>query len=121
MDSWNQPAKSLIEQKVLERYRLFTSNAVLYETYTLIRSRVHHSAAVDFMQNFLKSGVTEFRITEAIEQRAKQIFIRYADKDFSFVDCTSFAIIDHLRCSSVLTFDQHFKLFRYRHQVAVLP
>lgn len=120
-DSWNSPATSLIKQKVLERYRLYTSNAVLYETYTLIRSRVHHAAAVSFMSNFPRSGVSVFRITEAIEQQAKKIFIRYEDKNFSFVDCTSFAVVDYLRCETVLTFDHHFRLYRYKHAVAVLP
>ena len=121
LDSWNPSAQSLIKQKILEKYRLFTSNAVLYETYTLIRSRVNHGAAVDFMKNFPKTGVTEFRITEVVELQAMQIFIRYADKDFSFVDCTSFAAIEQLRCRTVLTFDQHFKLYRYKHPVSVLP
>ena len=51
-------------------------------------------------------------LAKAIEQTAKAIFVRYNDKDFSFVDCTSFALIDHHRIDHVLAFDGHFRRFQ---------
>ena len=33
---------------------------------------------------------------------------RYADKDFSFTDCTSFAVMRELRLQKALTLDHHF-------------
>jgi predicted nucleic acid-binding protein len=36
-------------------------------------------------------------------------FDRYDDKDFSFTDCVSFAVMRRLKLKVALTFDQHFK------------
>jgi len=37
-----------------------------------------------------------------------EIFKQYQDKDFSFVDCMSFAIMNQQNLSQAFTFDQHF-------------
>ena len=42
-------------------------------------------------------------------ERARAIFFRYRDKDFSFTDCTSFAIMRELRLRAALTTDRHFR------------
>ena len=47
------------------------------------------------MKRFDQTGIKVLRVTDAIEHTAKAIFTRYDDKEFSFVDCTSFALIDH--------------------------
>ncbi|MBM4298289.1 MAG: type II toxin-antitoxin system VapC family toxin [Deltaproteobacteria bacterium] len=59
-------------------------------------------------------------MTEAIEQFAKAIFIRHDDKEFSFVDCTSFALIDQHRLDNAFTFDGHFRQYRFKRHVIVL-
>ena len=40
--------------------------------------------------------------------KARAIFFRYRDKDFSFTDCTSFAVMRELKIHEVLTTDRHF-------------
>lgn len=90
-DDYHTAAKSIYANLLSSRTRFLTSNFVLSETYTLIRSRVNHPAAVEFMRRFDQSGIKVLRVSEAVEQTAKAIFVRYDDKDFSFVDCTSFA------------------------------
>ena len=47
--------------------------------------------------------------------------MRYNDKDFSFVDCTSFALIDHHRLDYAFAFDGHFRQYRFKRTVIVLP
>jgi len=42
------------------------------------------------------------------EEHAWTIFERYADQDFSFNDCTSFAVMQELRLSHAFTGDHHF-------------
>jgi len=41
-------------------------------------------------------------------ERAMEIFKQYHDKDFSFVDCMSFAIMNQQNLFQAFTFDQHF-------------
>jgi len=37
-----------------------------------------------------------------------QWFDRYHDKEFSFTDCASFAVMKRLKLKTALTFDKHF-------------
>ena len=41
-------------------------------------------------------------------ERARQLFVQYRDKDLSFTDCTSFAVMRDLRVTTVITTDNHF-------------
>ena len=52
--------------------------------------------------------------------KAERIFLRHADKDFSFTDCTSFALIEAKRLDAVLSFDRHFSQYRFRRAVTNL-
>jgi predicted nucleic acid-binding protein len=118
-DKYHSVATSVYTELLQVKAQLLTSNFVLSETYTLIRLKVHHRAAVKFMKSF--AGIKILRVSEAIETTAKMIFIRYDDKDFSFVDCTSFALIDHQRLDHAFAFDNHFRQYRFKRYVAVLP
>jgi len=120
-DRYHTAAKSTYTELLQSKAQLLTSNFVLSETYTLIRSRVSHQAAVEFMKGFDRTGIKVLRVSEAIEQTAKAIFTRYDDKDFSFVDCTSFALIDHHRLDHAFAFDSHFRQYRFKRTVAILP
>lgn len=100
--------------------QLFTSNFILDETYTLIRTRTDHRNSVKFLKNFESSGIIVLEVSREIETAAKNIFIRYKDKDFSFTDCTSFALIDAHKIDAVLAFDKHFKHYPYKRTVTYL-
>ena len=120
-DFHHQEAVSVYQDLLVGRARLFTSNYILAETYTLIRVKVSHAAAVAFMKTFGKTGTRVLRVEQETDETAERIFIKYADKTFSFVDCTSFALIDKHRLDHVFTFDKHFLQCRFRHPVIILP
>jgi predicted nucleic acid-binding protein len=42
-------------------------------------------------------------------ERARHLFFQYRDKDLSFTDCTSIAVMRELRLGSVITTDGHFR------------
>lgn len=120
-DDYHTAAKSIYTELLQSKAQLLTSNFVLSETYTLIRSKVSHQAAVEFMKRLDQTGIKVLRVSEAIEQTGKAIFVRYDDKDFSFVDCTSFALIDHHRLDQAFAFDGHFRQYRFKRTVVILP
>ena len=42
-------------------------------------------------------------------ERARAMFFRRSDKDYSFTDCTSFVIMKELKIHMALTLDDHFQ------------
>ena len=108
--------QKLVEQKAI----LYTSNYIIDETITLIRARVNHDAAVAFIKGLDASNIRILHVTEKDEHSAKEIFIKYKDKDFSYTDCTSFAIIDKYSIDAALSLDEHFSQYGYKHRVSHL-
>ena len=104
-----------IEQSLSSQpVRLVTTNFVLDETYTGLRGKIQHTAILRFRDSVRQSRrLSVVRITEALEDQAWEIFARYEDKDFSFTDCTSFAVMQQLGITTVFAFDEHFEQFGF--------
>jgi len=92
--------------------RFITTNFVVCETMNYLRARVSHHIAVLFRENLKKSPFIEIAtVTSSVEDGAFTIFKRYADKDFSFIDCTSFSMMRSFKLKSAFAFDKHFEQF----------
>lgn len=90
--------------------RFLTTNFVVCETMNYLRAKVSQRVAVFFRENLKKSGLIEtIQVTPSVEDEAFIIFKRYSDKDFSFTDCTSFAVMRSLKLKSAFAFDKHFE------------
>jgi uncharacterized protein len=50
-----------------------------------------------------------FPVTLSLEEAAFTIFGQYADKGFSFTDCTTFAAMKSLKIRKAFAFDRHFE------------
>ena len=97
-------------QSEARQFQWVTTNWILSETVTLLRRRTNHAIAVRFMERVRASKKLRIvRIEMPHEERAWVIFKRYADKDFGFVDCTSFAVMETLGIVDAFTFDRHFR------------
>ncbi len=93
-------------------HRLVTSNYVFDETLTLLRYRLGWQPAHEFGQSGRAGELAKLiRIEAKDETTAWQIFCDYADKSFSFTDCTSFALMRRLRLEIAITVDQNFRTF----------
>jgi hypothetical protein len=93
---------------------LYTSNYAVDETLTVLRTRCGHRAAVSFRKVLQASRLLKVLwITESLEKAAWEIFEKRADKEFSFTDCTSFAIMEAEAIRSVFTFDKHFSEYGF--------
>ena len=89
---------------------LVTSDYVIDETLTLLRLRLGLSAAEEWWHGIAGSRrVVRELIHEERAERARHLFFRHRDKNFSFTDCTSFALMRELRIREALTTDKHFR------------
>ncbi len=94
--------------------RLVTTSFVLDETLTLIRRRLDHESAVKFGKAIFASSVAQLvQIASVDIESAWRIFQKYKDQDFSFTDCTSFAVMMRLKMTEALALDQHFAVMGF--------
>lgn len=91
---------------------LMTSTYVFDETVTLVKRHLGHAAAIRFGQQLWSEEVARLvRVSPEDEAQAWSIFTRYADKGFSYTDCTSFAMMERLHLDSAFAFDAHFEQY----------
>jgi predicted nucleic acid-binding protein len=89
---------------------LITTDFVVDETLTLIRFRLGLAAANAWWQQIDGSGRLRWeRVEHDRFERARQLFFQYRDKNLSFTDCTSFAVMRELKVATVITTDNHFR------------
>ena len=92
-----------------------TTNWIFGEAVTLVRGRLGHKAAVALGTRLQhRPGLQILRARPEDEEAAWGILQQYADKDFSFTDCTSFAVMRRLRIAHALAFDRHFRQMGFR-------
>lgn len=110
-DAAHREARRLFSQAREERWSLFTTNFVVAETHALILIRRGRSHAWRFLQSIYAGSINVVRVEEQDERRARSILERYADKDFSYCDAISFAVMERLGISEVVSFDAHFRQY----------
>jgi hypothetical protein len=100
----------------LERGELLvTTDYVVDETLTLIRKRLGLAAAEAWWRQVEGSSRLRWEsIDWARAEKARGLFFRYRDKDYSFTDCTSFVVMQELRLKQALTTDDHFRQMGFR-------
>lgn len=92
---------------------LLTTDHVLLETWTLLRWRLHRDAAERFWQG-LRGGVATLEVVGPGDLEAAWAMGRsFPDQGFSFVDRTSFAVMERLGLERVAAFDEDFAVYRW--------
>ena len=119
-DQFNSSAKTIHKQILNKKAHIYSSNYILDEVYTLLKTRGNHTTSVKFMDEIQKSHIVILRVTEDIEDTAKAMFRKFIDKRLSFTDCTSFALINHFQIEAAFAFDEHFRYHPYSHPVEFL-
>jgi len=83
---------------------------IVAETATLILYRAGHEKAVRFGDWALRSpNVRLVRLDVDLWDEAWRLFKTYDDKEFSFTDCASIAVMRRQRLRDAFTFDRHFE------------
>jgi predicted nucleic acid-binding protein len=90
--------------------RLLTTNHVRGETWTFLRRRAGHAAAVRFLDSVGSSRRVEIiHVSEATEAEASAWLRAHDSREYSWVDATSFATMRHRRITEALAFDNDFE------------
>ena len=116
-DEHHRHATQIVHQLAHERYRQFTTNVLLIESHALILSVLGRAKAAQFLKDMEESNTVIIRARAADEKRAKQILFQYTDKDFSFADAISFAVMERLAIRLAFSFDRDFAQYGF----SVLP
>jgi predicted nucleic acid-binding protein len=105
-DSHHKEAASLWKEPLGP---LLCTNHVLGESWTFLRRRAGHRAAVSFLDAARKSSrVILTHVDESLEAEALRWLRRHEEREYSFVDATSFAVMRHRRLTDALAFDGDF-------------
>ena len=89
---------------------LVTTDYVVDETLTLVRLRLGLPVAEKWWTQVEASPRVRWQWIDAPRsEKARALFFRYRDKDYSFTDCTSFVVMRELRLKEALTTDRHFR------------
>ena len=106
-DRRTDEARELFEAHASER--LVTSNHVRGEAWTLLRRRASHRDGVFFLDRLEHAPRmrVEF-VTREQESEALRWLRRHDEREYSFVDATSFALMRSLRIREALAFDGDF-------------
>jgi uncharacterized protein len=88
---------------------LMTSNHVRGESWTFMRRRYGHRAAVTLVDRFERTRRLDVAfVSKELEAQALRWLRRHDERDYSFVDATSFALMRSLKIREALAFDGDF-------------
>jgi uncharacterized protein len=106
-DERHQQARALL--RTYEGTPLVTSNHICGETWTFLRKRHGHQAALRFLES--TETTSRLRIVHAPEEMEREAWSwlrRHDEREYSFVDATSFALMRSLGIREALAFDDDF-------------
>ena len=90
--------------------QLVTTDYIVDETVTLLLVRHSHAAASDFLETVT---ATEWIRVEWVDSdrfhAAADLFTDHKDKEWSFTDCVSFALMREFGLADSFTTDHHFR------------
>lgn len=116
-DAHHARVREVLEQERGRRLfeSVLTSNHVLAETLTLLRkrgkqdARARHARAVEVGRQLYAGSFGRIHQVTAEEERAAfDYFSKHADQTYSFVDCTSFVVMERLGIAEAWAIDRDF-------------
>jgi predicted nucleic acid-binding protein len=106
---------ALLRQIRAEGIEMVTTDHVLAETVTLLKARGAVEQALALGDAIVAGKVARYiAINTARRRRAWELFRRYRNLRASYVDCTSFAVMEELDLQAVFGFDADFEAARFR-------
>lgn len=111
-DANHEEAADFFHRLEKEERKLITTNFIVAESYGLMLLRLGRAVAFNYIATLLSGEMHIERVTLEDEKRAWEILTQYDDQDFSYVDATSFALMERLGILDAFAFDKHFDVFK---------
>jgi predicted nucleic acid-binding protein len=110
-DARRAAAKDSLESFKKARTEPLLTNFMVAECHALTLARLGSSLA---RKMACRNIWAVERVTEDDEANAKQILRKYVDKDFSYTDATSFAVMERLGLRSAFAFGPDFRQYGFQ-------
>jgi predicted nucleic acid-binding protein len=107
-DRWHSQAVAVLQELTAEKAILVMTNFLVAETHALVLVRLGRELAREWLLTF---DWNVLRVSPEDERHARSIIENYRDKDFSFTDATSFALMQRYGIKVAFTFDRHLRQF----------
>jgi len=114
----NRKTALQFRDEIAGKVRLVTTDYVLDELYTLLLINIGFQKTVEYKRNMdilIKENILEIIwINRQFAEQAWEIFERFnQDKQWSFTDCTSYAVMKYMGITEVFAFDHHFEQMKF--------
>ncbi|MGZ8496422.1 MAG: type II toxin-antitoxin system VapC family toxin, partial [Candidatus Binatia bacterium] len=107
-DANHRKAAAILRASARQGITPLITNFIVAESHALLLSRLGTGIARDWLT---KQIWPIEPVIPADEKKAKEIIQRYTDKEFSYTDATSFAVMERLGIPAAFAFDVHFKQY----------
>ena len=110
-DASHRKASAVMEEAGRIRRWVVTTDYVLDETATLLRTRglTKHLKELLRMTETSEALSIEWMTPERFAA-ARTLMLKHLDQEFSFTDCASFVVMKELRLMDALATDKHFRI-----------
>lgn len=114
-DQFHSPAVALAGKIKLEKRRWITTRFVFIEIGNSLARFRFRSAAITLLNNLERDPTVRIEpVSEAIYQKAYQLFQQRPDKEWGMTDCISFIAMREHGLTDALTADDHFEQAGFR-------
>jgi uncharacterized protein len=108
-DAYHAQALALQRQVHLERLRLLTTEAVVFEVGAAFSRAAYRSVGQAVMHTLMHDSLIEaVPISPVLRDKALALFAQHQDKDWSLCDCASFEVMHERGVTQALAADHHF-------------
>lgn len=90
-----------------------TTDLIVAESRALLTAHLGRPAALTFWATLRRTGIPIVPVDVVDLEAAWHIAQAFSDQTFSFVDCTTFALMERLGVDEAFAFDAHFRVYRY--------
>ena len=109
-DEDSVPGKAINKLITETKPSLVTTDFVFAETLSLVTKRVGKYHGIRLGERIRNSQILKvIDIDRAVQEEAWNLYKKYRDKDFDFIDATSFIVCRRRKIQEVLTIDRHFQ------------